>query len=193
MRRAVLDANALYGAVPRDVLLRLAIRKLYQPIWTAQILQELEDALLRNRPQMRAVQVAHLRRALSANFPDALTAFGDADLARVPAAIDDGDRHVVAVALAAEADLIVTQNLRHFPEYALEPLGVAAASIDRFLCELLASDRLPVLATVLAIPGYYSRPPMTDVEFLDALARDAPRFVAGITESSSEHTSLNPP
>ena len=39
---------------------------------------------------------------------------------------DEGDRHVLAAALHAGADVIVTFNLRHFPRKTLAPFGVRA-------------------------------------------------------------------
>ncbi|UCH26305.1 MAG: PIN domain-containing protein [Trueperaceae bacterium] len=53
---------------------------------------------------------------------------------------DPDDRHVLAAALHARAGVIVTQNLKDFPEDILEPLGVVALSPDRFISSLLAAD-----------------------------------------------------
>jgi len=40
---------------------------------------------------------------------------------------------VLAAAIAAKAELIVTLNVRHFPAVVLEPLGIEAVTPDRFL------------------------------------------------------------
>ena len=180
MTTAVLDANALYGALIRDLLLRLAVRELYRPVWTAEILEELQRALLRNRPLAAAGGVPRLLHAMTSSFPGALVAPSPEDTSRVPVAIEPGDRHVVAAAVATEADVIVTENLRHFPGSALEPLGISAVSIDDFLCRFLAVDPEAVKRTLEEISLDYSKPPRTLGELLEALARVAPKFAESI-------------
>ncbi len=46
---------------------------------------------------------------------------------------DPNDRHVLAAALKCEAEVIVTENLRHFPADALSPFGLVAQSADDFI------------------------------------------------------------
>ncbi len=49
---------------------------------------------------------------------------------------DPKDRHVLAVAVAADSELIVTFDLDDFPAQACEPLGVEATHPDDFLLDL---------------------------------------------------------
>lgn len=44
-----------------------------------------------------------------------------------------GDRHVLAAAVRGRADVIVTENLRHFAAYAPDPYSVEAQAPDEFL------------------------------------------------------------
>jgi hypothetical protein len=53
------------------------------------------------------------------------------------------DRHVLAAAVACDADRIVTCNLRDFPQMSCEPYGVEAKHPDTFLLGLW--DREPRL------------------------------------------------
>ena len=46
---------------------------------------------------------------------------------------DKNDRHVLAAAIKADAQHIVTENLIDFPEEALEPWGIEAIGADQFL------------------------------------------------------------
>ena len=47
---ALLDANVVYPARLRDLLIRLAIAGLYQARWSEQILNECFDSLIEDRP-----------------------------------------------------------------------------------------------------------------------------------------------
>ena len=57
---------------------------------------------------------------------------------------DPDDVHVLAVALAAGAEVIVTANLRDFPEQVLAQYGVRAISPSEFLTDLLAEQPMLV-------------------------------------------------
>ncbi len=148
----VLDANVLLQAPIRDTLLRAAEANLFLPRWNSSILDEVER-----------------------HFPDARVEGDDATLP--PLTNHPGDRHVLATAIHAGADMIVTFNLRHFPAAALAPHGVVAVTPDRLLTQLFA--RWPaVLLDVLAQQGADLNPPRTVEAVLTALEATAPDFVA---------------
>jgi hypothetical protein len=73
---------------------------------------------------------------MSRSFPDALVTGYES--------LVDGmtnhpkDRHVLAAAVRANAEVIVTFNLRDFPEPALKPYDIAAIHPDDFLLDQLA-------------------------------------------------------
>ncbi len=58
---ALLDANVLYPAPLRDVLMQLAVTDLYRARWTADIHREWIDALLRNEPHRERVALERTR------------------------------------------------------------------------------------------------------------------------------------
>jgi hypothetical protein len=60
---AVLDANVLYPARVRDLLLSLAVAGHYQALWTERILDECFNNLLADRPDLPAERL-HRTRAL---------------------------------------------------------------------------------------------------------------------------------
>jgi hypothetical protein len=43
------------------------------------------------------------------------------------------DRHVLAAAVRGRADVIVTENLKHFPSEACDRYGIDVQSVDEFL------------------------------------------------------------
>lgn len=86
------------------------------------------------------------------------------------------DRHVLAVAVAAEARMIVTANLRHFAPEVLEPLGLVAKSPDRFLLDLAALHPTTMDEIIAEQVAALRAPPMTLEEVVARIALDAPHF-----------------
>ena len=110
---AVLDANVLYPQWLRDVLLTLAAMGYYDPVWSEQIIDEMRRNVLHDHPDIAprhfdAVTIAALRRA----FPEAWTDVPATLIAQMDNA--PGDRHVLATAVAASAQLVVTANTADF-------------------------------------------------------------------------------
>jgi predicted nucleic acid-binding protein len=127
----ILDANVLYPFGVRDVLLRFAEAGLYRARWSEAILLEWTTNLLAQKPHLKGSiesQLAAMRRA----FPEALVEEyeGLAASLHLP---DKDDRHVLAAAIRAGAQIIVTENLKDFPIDELKPYDIEAMSADSFL------------------------------------------------------------
>ncbi len=90
---------------------------------------------------------------------------------------DPDDRHVVAAALTAQVDVIVTANLKDFPAGALPPTMTAQAP-DVFVAMLLDLDAEAVLTIIEVQAASLRNPPMTVEELLAGLAE------VGLVESS---------
>ncbi|MET7773403.1 PIN domain-containing protein [Nocardia sp. NPDC005366] len=175
----VLDACVMIPQTLNDLLLTLADAELFQPVWTPDLLDEVERNLIRklNVPAERAQRrVAQMRTA----FPFAEDeSRGYREL--IPAMTNDPkDRHVLAAAVISGASLIVTANLKDFPKSALEPLGVEAIHPDEFLRDQLALDPAAVLRSMGDQVGRNQRPPQTVGELLTALIPLTPRFVESV-------------
>ena len=84
-QRALLDANVLYPAGLRDMLLRLADRYLFVPLWSAEIHAEWIQSLLADRPALDAAVLERTKTVMDRHFPEAaITGYerlaGDLDL-----------------------------------------------------------------------------------------------------------------
>jgi len=79
---------------------------------------------------------------------------------------DPDDCHVLAAALRAGADLIVTFNLTDFPAAALAPHGLEARHPDDLLVDLLDTAPDAVWAAVNLQRAGLANPPLTAVELL---------------------------
>lgn len=117
----VLDACVLVPAGLRDTLLRLAEKRLFLPRWSDDIIAE-TIRTLENKFYKTPEQTTHLVGELRTHFGDAWVENYQPIIARCTN--DEKDRHVLAAAVAAHAELIVTTNLKHFPQSALAAWNV---------------------------------------------------------------------
>jgi predicted nucleic acid-binding protein len=146
--RAVLDACVLFPTGLRGVLLRCAAAGLFEPLWSARILEEWARATRRLGPGAEAQARAEIA-ALQAAFPAALVAAAPGLEARLDLP-DAADIHVLATAVAAGAGAIVTRNAGDFPRGLLAGAGVARRDPDGFLWELWSHAPALVAAAVEA-------------------------------------------
>jgi predicted nucleic acid-binding protein len=165
---AVYDANVLYPAPLRDLLIRIAQTGLVRAKWTDAIHDEWIPNVLKRNPHLSADRLARTRRLMNEAVRDCLVT-GFEDLIESLTLPDPDDRHVLAAAIKAEADVIVTYNLADFPAEALEPHGLEALHPDDFLVYLL--DRAPNIVSAAAKRHRESlkNPPKTVVEYLESL------------------------
>ena len=151
----VLDTCTIYPAYLRDTLLRLAAAETYRPLWSAHILDELRR-LLTNK-----IDVASADRiidAMTRHFPDALVT-GYESL--TPAMTNHPkDRHVLAAAVRANTDAIVTFNLDDFPATATDPYEIDVLHPDAFLLNQIDLAPRRVLHILDEQVAGYARPAM---------------------------------
>jgi hypothetical protein len=110
---------------------------------------------------------------MEAAFPCVETGSSENQAPELP---DPGDRHVVATALGAGADIIVTQNLKHFPRAILDPLGITPMNADDFLMMLYAAEPLAMADAIGQVVAQFRQPPVEYDLFLSALAVHTPQF-----------------
>ena len=110
---AVYDANVLYSAPLRDLLIRLAQAGLVRAKWTDAIHDEWIRNVVQNYPHLSAERLARTRTLMNDAVRDCLVA-GYEDLIASLTLPDPDDRHVLAAAIRG-AGVIVTYNLADFP------------------------------------------------------------------------------
>jgi predicted nucleic acid-binding protein len=118
----VYDANVLYGNTLRDLLIRIAMTGRVQAKWTNQILDEMQRNLGANRPDIPPEKLGNLRRLMNSAVRDCLIEDYETLIEglKLP---DPDDRHVLAAAIRAGAQVIVTSNLKDFPAEDMLPGG----------------------------------------------------------------------
>ncbi len=153
-RIVVLDACVLIPMPLCDTLLRAAEASLYRFHTSEQILEETASNLAkilekRNKLEPKiAEEKAHKRlQQMKQAFPESLTE-PKKEIIKI-FKNDPKDRHVLATAIEAKADTIVTSNLSDFPQNILKPYKIKAVSPDEFLVELVELSGKVKLVNIL--------------------------------------------
>ncbi|HVJ82945.1 MAG TPA: PIN domain-containing protein [Planctomycetia bacterium] len=177
---ALYDACVLYPAPLRDFLMHLALVDLFAARWTDAIHDEWTRNVLRDRPDLKPNQLRRTRDLMNAHVLDSLVT-GYEDLIPSLELPDPDDRHVLAAAIRAGADVIVTFNLVDFPAAALEPHGIAALSPDDFVMSLVALSAPNVLLAARRHRASLKKPTKTAPEYLADLTRQGlPRAASAL-------------
>lgn len=159
----VYDANVLYPSTLRDVLIRVGLMRLVQPKWTEQILDEVFRNLRVNRPDLDPERLDRTRQLMN-----------------------DAIRDVLAAAIHADAQAIITRNLRDFPARALRSWGVEPRHPDAFLAELHEMHPGSLVSIVTAIARAWGDN-STAADVLDRLAVEAPRAANLVRQALGDH------
>jgi predicted nucleic acid-binding protein len=166
---AVLDANVLYPALLRDVLLSLAHADLYSAKWSAHIRDEWTRSLLRDRPTM-GVQIRAAAAAMEEAIPDCLVTGYEHLIASLQLP-DPDDRHVLAAAITGHADAIITWNAKDFPQEVLDAFGIELQTPDEFVLNQLMLRGSTALMAIKAMRARWARPEVSPQMLVDLLEK----------------------
>lgn len=194
----VADADALFGATTRGLLIHLDYRGLIRLHWSPLILEELSRALVDTgrKPDREAAERHELlmRAALPhAELPMALVQkhFEAVALAMRSAK----DMHVAACAHAivaggyyphAEIVSLVTHNIRDFGVRKLAAMGIEVTRPDAFLRDLFRRDALGVAAAFAALRATLRSAPAPD-RLLERLSADGQVGTAAAMLAAGKH------
>ncbi|MDX1326315.1 MAG: PIN domain-containing protein [Arenibacter sp.] len=130
----VLDTNVIYPIDIRDLLFWFAVDGLFTPKWSKHIFEEWESVM--QRKGVSEEQINKRIAMANAAFPDAFVKNyeGLINGLELP---DQKDRHVLAAAIKTNANVIVTNNLKDFPEEYLAAFGLSAKGVDDFLTDII--------------------------------------------------------
>ncbi len=167
-RIALLDANVLYPAPMRDLLIQIALTDVFRARWSADIHREWIEALLRHEPRRDRTMLERTRNLMNAAVRDCLVT-GYGSLIPSLGLPDAGDRHVLAAAIVGRCDVIVTQNLKHFPAAVLASCGIEAQHPDAFLSDRLDLAPGVFCAAVRKLRSRLKNPPYSVDDYLGTL------------------------
>lgn len=176
---AVLDSCVLYPMYLRDTLLRMAEVELYRVHWSQEILAGATRNLIA-AGRITSDKALRLQIMIQNAFPEAMVEVPEDLVAKMNN--HPGDRHVLASAIVAQASIIVTYNLKHFPNDVLNYLDIEAQHPDIFLTKLFNTDPDLVTDVVKQQAQDLRRPQITVDELLNILSKQVPTFASKIKE-----------
>lgn len=161
---ALLDANVLFPAPIRDLLLQLAAMDFFRGRWTADIHREWIEALLRNESHRDRAKLERTRDLMDQATHDCLVT-GYEGLIPSLTLPDPDDRNVLEAAIVGRCDCIVTKNLRDFPTAALAPFGIETQHPDKFLLNQMNLAPGAFLSAVRKVRLRLKKNPLTATEY----------------------------
>lgn len=167
----VFDACVLYPAPLRSFLMYLAAGGQFRARWSEDIHEEWIRNVLLNRTELDRAQLERVRALMDRHVPDALVTGYQSLIESIRGLPDEDDRHVVAAAIVAQAEGIVTFNLRDFPDEVLSVWNLRAIHPDSFITDLTELDITVVIDAARRQRASLLSPPFTPDEYLDCLLR----------------------
>ncbi|HAM43528.1 MAG TPA: PIN domain-containing protein [Propionibacteriaceae bacterium] len=165
---AFLDTNVLYGAVLADTLLRVAEAGAYRPHWSTDVLAELSRNLVL-RAGLGLDKAERRIEQMEQAFPDASVTDYTGLIDGL--GCDPKDRHVLAAAIYAGCQVIVTFNTKDFPTVSVEGFGITVVHPQDFLLDQLDLFPRLVLAALQAQAATSRRPELSYSQLLGRLRR----------------------
>jgi predicted nucleic acid-binding protein len=165
----VLDANVLYPFLVRDVLLTMAEAGMFRARWSAEIMDEWQRNLIADKPEKEA-KINRTAFVMTEAFPEALVDGFDALIDKIDLP-DPKDRHVVAAAIQADAQHIITNNIKDFPPGVLDRYGIEAKTPDDFIVSTFELYPTDAVAALRAMRQRYNDPEMSKADLMLALIK----------------------
>lgn len=175
--RVFLDANILHRAAIRDFILRVAEAGAIDVRWSGRVLEETRGSL--ESRGFEPDKVDRLIRALRTAFPDAEVEDFEHLIPEMDCS-DPNDRHVLAAAIAGEADILVTDNSGDFPAGTSSLHALALMTGDEAAAFLVRLDPMRAARIARAQIADLVDPPSSEDEFLRRIAKQAPEFATAL-------------
>lgn len=162
----VLDTNVIFPLWIRDLLMWFAFYELYTPKWSNNIFSEWIDVM--KRKGIGEEEANKRANIMNKAFPDALVENYE-PLINTLDLPDLDDRHVLAAAIKTNADLIITNNIKDFPEEILASFDLKAKIPDDFFADIIDLNKELSLAAFRKLVLNKKHPPLDEYEVLDIL------------------------
>jgi predicted nucleic acid-binding protein len=183
---ATLDACILFQGRLTDLLLNLGEASAFEPVWSDAIHEEWMKNLSM-KFGIPADKISYRRGEMENAFPVANVAATPALISSVQAfcktAAQRKDAHIVATAIRAKADVIVTHNIKDFASSALVEFNLSKVRPDNFCVQLLAAQTEKVLKGVSGHRASLKKAVFSSAGYLEYLADEKsgmPKFALAL-------------
>lgn len=184
-----LDANVIYDAMIRDILLTLAEDGVFRVHWSTDVLEEFKRARIRHL-QRKGRWDDHVEQKIertielmNRTFPEALVKASQYQTLIPAMGNDPKDRHVLAAAIVAGASVIVTYNVKHFPFEICDPLGIEVQNPDTFLLHQLQLVPRRVVPRIFSLLQIRVKEPYSSWQSLNEALKDrVPNFQRALSK-----------
>ena len=165
----VLDTNVIYPIVIRDILFWFASYDLFTPKWSKHIFEEWQNIMERKDIPKKEIE-KRISKAQQA-FPDALVENYE-PLVTALKLPDEKDRHVLAAAIKTNANVIVTNNIKDFPNEYLSGFGLTAKTADDFLTDTIDLNNNLAIEAFRTLVLNRKNPNLDEFEILDRFRKN---------------------
>ncbi|GAB4536606.1 MAG: hypothetical protein Tsb0014_24580 [Pleurocapsa sp.] len=143
---------------------------MYRARWTEQIHNEWMRNVLKNRTDLTKEQLMRTKNLMNRSVRDCLIENYESIIPSLNLP-DPDDRHVLAAAITGQADVIVTMNLKDFPDSILGQYEIEPQHPDIFIADLI--DLYPMKVAIVAetCRKRLKNPPKSIDEYLEILLK----------------------
>jgi len=150
--------------------MHLAMTGLFRAKWTNEIHEEWIRNVLEERPDLTRDQLERTRDLMNEHVLDCVVENYEGLIPSLELP-DQKDRHVLAAAIRGKADVIVTFNLKDFPDEELNKYDIEPQHPDEFIHNLFDLDSNAVVDAVKRQRASLKNPPIEVAQFLSTLQK----------------------
>jgi len=163
---ALYDACVLYPFSLRDLLIELAGTNLFRAKWSEMINKEWVNNLCSKYFDLKPERLEKTVRLMNQAIQDANISGFEALIPELSLP-DPQDNHVLAAAIHGKVNVIVTFNLKDFPQEYLRKFDIEAQHPDEFIVNLLELDYSRVCLCIKMIRQRLNKPVYSASALLD--------------------------
>lgn len=165
----VLDTNIIYPIEIRDIIFWFAYYELFTVKWSGHIFEEWESVM--ERKGVSPDEIKKRTDVANKAFPDALVTNYESLIGCLELP-DEKDKHVLAAAIKTNANVIVTNNLKDFPNDYLAKFSLIAKSADDFIADIIDLNQGKAIEAFKEMVLRRRNPDLDEYEVLDNLRKN---------------------